>query len=120
MRLSAPTRARSSVFSSSVRATIVGKEQECCHRTRRRKPRIPFAVRGTDGVLPHPAPGPMEPSLLCDIALDGPRIASVARSAAPGAAPPVPGAPTANAVDLDGAMVFPGFVDAHVHLDKAH
>src|ERR1039458_8807552 len=58
MRLSAPTRARSSVFSSSVRATIVGKEQECCHRTRRRKPRIPFAVRGTDGVLPHSAPGP--------------------------------------------------------------
>lgn len=80
--------------------------------------RIPAAVLPAS--IADPAPDPMEPSLLCDIALDGPRIASVARSAAPGAAPPVPGAPTANAVDLDGAMVFPGFVDAHVHLDKAH
>jgi cytosine deaminase len=39
----------------------------------------------------------------------------VARSAQAGA-PHAAGA----AVDLDGAIVFPGLVDAHVHLDKAH
>jgi len=52
--------------------------------------------------------------VLCDIAIDGPRIASVARSDA--AATP----PGAGLADLVGALVFPGFVDAHVHLDKAH
>jgi len=63
----------------------------------------------------------MEPSVLCDISLDGARIASVARSGPAGAPPSVPGGPpAAGAVDLDGALVFPGFVDAHVHLDKAH
>ncbi|HTU01671.1 MAG TPA: cytosine deaminase, partial [Candidatus Sulfotelmatobacter sp.] len=69
-----------------------------------------------------PAPDPTEPSVVCDIALDGARIASVARSAA-GETPLAAGAPSAPAakvVDLDGALVFPGFVDAHVHLDKAH
>lgn len=73
--------------------------------------RIPAAVLPSRVALP--APDPTEPSVLCDIALDGPRIASVARS-------PAPGAHGCPAVDLGGAMVFPGFVDAHVHLDKAH
>jgi len=59
-----------------------------------------------------PAPDPVEPTVLCDIALEGTKILSVVRSQAAGAAP--------AAVDLDGAMVFPSFVDAHVHLDKAH
>ena len=62
--------------------------------------------------IAEPAPDPVEPSVLCDIALEGSRIASVARSGAGGNAP--------DAIDLQGAMVFPGFVDAHVHLDKAH
>lgn len=61
-----------------------------------------------------PAPQPAEPAILCDIAVDGSRIAAVTRSGE--------GAPReeARTVDLDGALVFPGFVDAHVHLDKAH
>ena len=61
--------------------------------------------------------------MLCDVAMDGPRIASVARSAAAGGPASNPGASAgaaANVVDLEGAMAFPGFVDAHVHLDKAH
>jgi len=50
--------------------------------------------------------------MICDVCIDGARIASVSPSegAAPGAA----------GHDLNGALVFPGFVDAHVHLDKAH
>jgi cytosine deaminase len=63
------------------------------------------------------APDPTEPSVVCDIEVEGAKIASVTRSA-PAAGPPGAGAP--SAVDLDGALVFPGFVDAHVHLDKAH
>ena len=31
-----------------------------------------------------------------------------------------PGATAVEAVDLDGGMVFPCFVDAHTHLDKGH
>jgi cytosine deaminase len=52
--------------------------------------------------------------VLCDLAIDGPRLASVSRSSL-GAVPD-----GATVVDLAGALVFPGFVDAHVHLDKAH
>ena len=33
---------------------------------------------------------------------------------------PVGAASAQETLDLNGAMVFPGFVDAHVHLDKAH
>jgi cytosine deaminase len=57
-------------------------------------------------------PDPLEPSVLCDIAIDGAAIASVARSGE--------GPAAGKAVDLGGALVFPGFVDAHVHLDKTH
>jgi len=72
--------------------------------------RVPAAVLPVP--LTHPAPDPTEPSVVCDIAIDGTTIASVARS---------DGAPRSGfAIDLDGAVVFPGFVDAHVHLDKAH
>jgi cytosine deaminase len=31
-----------------------------------------------------------------------------------------PGETTAQALDLDGGMVFPCFIDAHTHLDKGH
>jgi cytosine/creatinine deaminase len=53
-----------------------------------------------------------EPSVVCDIAIDGQRIASVEPSA--------DADPVKNSVDLAGAIVFPGFVDTHVHLDKTH
>ncbi len=52
---------------------------------------------GDDGTLP-----------LCDIEIENDQIRSVqAASTDPGK-------------DLDGALVLPGFCDAHVHLDKAH
>src|SRR5580658_1670442 len=78
-----------------------------------KRARVPAAV--LPDLVAGPAPGPVEPSVLCDIAVEGTRILSVDRS---GEAPPSPR--DGSAVDLDGALVFPGFVDAHVHLDKAH
>jgi cytosine/creatinine deaminase len=73
---------------------------------------VPAAVLPASVALP--APDPLEPSVLCDITLEGTLITSVERSG--------PAAPAldANSVDLDGALTFPGFVDAHVHLDKTH
>ena len=56
----------------------------------------------------------VEPAQLCDLVIVGDRITDVV--------PPMK-APLANGAtvtDLGGALVFPGFVDAHVHLDKAH
>lgn len=43
-------------------------------------------------------------------------VNSTQSRASPPPGPAVPG----ETVDLDGGMVFPGLVDAHVHLDKAH
>jgi cytosine deaminase len=77
-----------------------------------KRARVPCAVLPDS--LASPAPDPLEPSVLCDIGIEGTRIASLGRSQEPKA-----GA-HGEAVDLDGAVVFPGFVDAHVHLDKAH
>lgn len=56
---------------------------------------------------------PIEPSVECDLVIEGGRLASVGRA---GAAVPA----GARSVDLGGSLVFPGFVDAHVHLDKTH
>jgi len=58
---------------------------------------------------------PREPALSCDISIDGERIVGVS---ATGAGPPA--TPGSTEVDVDGSLVFPGFIDAHVHLDKAH
>jgi cytosine/creatinine deaminase len=52
---------------------------------------------------------PLEPSVLCDIRIDGGRIAAVTAAG-----------PAAPGLDAEGALVLPGLVDAHVHLDKAH
>jgi cytosine deaminase len=78
-----------------------------------KRARVPAAVLPAS--IASPAPDPLEPSVLCDIGVEGTRIASVTRSREAGAPPA-----DAGAVDFDGAIVFPGFVDAHVHLDKAH
>jgi cytosine deaminase len=74
---------------------------------------VPAAVLGP--LVASPAPDALEPSVLCDIRIKGTSIVSVERSAAE----PLSPAPVGS-VDLDGALVFPGFVDAHVHLDKTH
>jgi cytosine deaminase len=76
-----------------------------------KRARVPAAVLAPS--LATPAPDPLEPSVLCDICIEGTALASVTRS---GGADPA----AESSVDLDGSLVFPGFVDAHVHLDKAH
>jgi cytosine/creatinine deaminase len=60
----------------------------------------------------------LEPSVLCDISIVGDRVATV--SAAAPAHETTPPEHAAQVLDLDGALVLPGLVDAHVHLDKAH
>ena len=80
-----------------------------------KRARVPAAVLPAS--VANPAPDPIEPLVLCDIGVEGKRIASVTRS--PDTARSG-GTAAEGAVDLDGAVVFPGFVDAHVHLDKAH
>jgi cytosine deaminase len=75
-----------------------------------KRARVPAAV------LPAPLAGSAkdaaEPSVVCDIVIDGLTILSVV---------PAADAPeTGNSIDLGGSLVFPGFVDAHVHLDKTH
>jgi cytosine deaminase len=82
-----------------------------------KRARVPAAV--LPATFADPAPDPIEPTVLCDIELEGGKISSVVRSKdspRPLESAPVPGAVT----DLDGAVVFPGFVDSHVHLDKSH
>ena len=61
---------------------------------------------------------PLEPAVLCDITIEGSSISSVALSS-DASLPPVARAP-AREFDAAGALVFPGFADAHVHLDKTH
>jgi hypothetical protein len=125
-------------------------KQECCHPDGRRKPcfvlgargsgwkscrhgpwhiaccpqlskqgmlllkraRVPAAVLHASVALT--APDPVEPSVLCDIAITGSRISLVRRS---GEAAHGDGV---RIVDLEGCLVLPGLVDAHVHLDKTH
>jgi cytosine/creatinine deaminase len=82
-----------------------------------KRARIPAAVLPES--FADQASDPTDPSVLCDLVLEGSRIISVVRSAA-SRTPPHPAPAAGDLVDLAGAMVFPGFVDAHVHLDKAH
>ena len=57
---------------------------------------------------------PIEPTVLCDLAIEGSRIKAVAHAGGLG--------PHSSAQEFDagGSLVFPGFIDAHVHLDKTH
>ncbi len=75
-----------------------------------KRARVPTAVLPAS--LTGRAPDAREPSVVCDIAVDGQKITSVAPSGG--------ASDTVKSVDLNGALVFPGFVDAHVHLDKTH
>jgi cytosine deaminase len=68
---------------------------------------LPVSLAGADV-------DPLEPAVLCDVAVEGTRITAVAAAGGLGAAP------LAREFDAGGALVFPGFVDAHVHLDKTH
>jgi len=78
-----------------------------------RRARVPVALLPA-GFATGPV-DPREPAAACDIAIDGPRIASVAPAGAAVAAPE-----GSDVLDAAGALVWPGFVDAHTHLDKAH
>jgi len=86
--------------------------------------RIPSALIPPD--LASPAPDPIEPSVLCDVRIESQTIVSVTRSAiepqsgVAAAVSPKQEKVAGRHIDLGGALVFPGFVDAHVHLDKAH
>jgi cytosine deaminase len=57
---------------------------------------------------------PLEPAVLCDLAIEGSRITTVVSAGHLGPHP------AAREFDAGGSLVFPGFVDAHVHLDKTH
>jgi cytosine deaminase len=56
----------------------------------------------------------LEPAVLCDLTVTGTRLTDVALSSA------APAPPHAREFDAAGSLVFPGFVDTHVHLDKTH
>jgi cytosine deaminase len=98
-----------------------------------RNARIPVALLPEN--LASPAPDSIEPSVRCDLTIEDDRIVTVERAGGGRQAPvwaadpraslsggegAAQGGAAARAIDLDDAMVFPGFVDAHVHLDKTH
>lgn len=74
--------------------------------------RVPIACL-TGAVATTPNDPRLEPWRECDITVDGLRIIAVA--------PHSPQAhPAVASTDLGGALVWPGFIDAHTHLDKTH
>jgi cytosine deaminase len=77
-----------------------------------RRARVPVALLPTS--LAVSKVDPLEPAMLCDLEVSEREIVSV-RPARPAASVIEPGT-----FDAGGSLVFPGFVDAHVHLDKAH
>ncbi len=77
-----------------------------------RRARVPVAL--LPPTLAPSEPDLLEPTALCDITVSGHAITSVTAAGAAKAGPP------GRIIDASGALVFPGFVDAHVHLDKTH
>ena len=78
-----------------------------------RRARVPVSV------LPAGFPAaadPLEPAVLCDLTIARDAIATVT----PAGADKAPGGSGTRIVDAGGALVFPAFIDAHTHLDKAH
>jgi cytosine deaminase len=75
-----------------------------------RRARVPLACLPSGFAATDPL---NEPWAEVDIALDADRILSVAPST------PVAD-PAADSTDLAGALVFPGLLDCHTHLDKTH
>ena len=73
--------------------------------------RVPVSVL-PPGFAPQP-PDPVEPWVACDLTIDAGSISAVSPEGTP---------PPAGAVvkDLGGSLVFPAFIDTHVHLDKTH
>ncbi len=80
-----------------------------------RRARVPVAL--LPPALAATSFDPLDPALLCDLAIEGNRLVAVTLS--PDSRPPAASA-TGRVLDLGGALVFPAFVDAHTHLDKAH
>ena len=74
-----------------------------------RRARVPVALLPPSFAAPHDR---CEPTVLCDVALGEGKILSVSTATV---APPAPGE-----YDATGRLVFPAFVEAHTHLDKAH
>lgn len=80
-----------------------------------RRARVPVALLPAS--LTPAVVDPLEPTVLCDLTLDRDKISAVALSGTL----PSPTAPgPAREFDAAGSLVFPAFVDAHVHLDKTH
>ncbi len=74
-----------------------------------RRARVPIALLSPAFAAP---PDPGEPAVLCDVALAAGKILSVSAAAAGSSVP--------GEFDAAGRLVFPAFVEAHTHLDKAH
>lgn len=64
---------------------------------------------------------PLEPAVLCDLTIADGKFSSVTPAADGTATPTTTGfAGVPREFDAAGALVFPAFIDAHVHLDKTH
>lgn len=84
-----------------------------------RRARVPIALL-PDALAPNEVDA-LEPAVLCDITIEGARILSVQRTSVEASTPSSDSdALRSREIDAAGRLVFPGFVDAHVHLDKTH